>query len=684
MASLKTAGPERARSACPAAPPPGGMPAFLGEYDESRVMRAWEYFLSGTPDPAQTRFPVRSVIQDSWGRCASIGVDCRQSEAPMDNDRATVKRLHELNDELLLAARHSFLTIGHLLEDAGAMMVLADSDGVLLDVIGDQRTIHDGMDIHLGIGGRWTEDVAGTNGIGTALWSNRPVFVHAAEHFCAGIKSWTCAAAPVHDPFDGKIVGVIDLSGHPDIFRPHNIALVASAAEEVTRRIAEHQNMERIRLLEAFIGSAPSYRHRDGVMIIDRHGRPVYMNNVTPELLGAALPLDGGPAPGTRMRRRPDIDLLADIEANLSPNVAKCDLNPLRLDGNLQGVALIFPTSRTALPVSAPRRRKPGGGSDATEIIGQSHAIREAIDLAQLAAESPNVSSLLIEGETGTGKELVVRLIHEHGKTSAESPFVALNCGAITRELFGSELFGHVGGAFTGATREGKAGVLERAHGGLLSLDEIGEMPLDIQPFLLRALEERSIRRIGDSRERSVNVRVVASTNRDLRREASEGRFRWDLYYRISSILIRIPPLRDRGEDVLLLADFFSHRIAKQIGAAPLHFADGAQQALLAYPWPGNVRELRNLIERLHLVCRDRMVTAQDLPADMLPSQDALLSALAPEAHRAETPERQALHAALEAAGGNLSQAAHILGISRPTLYRRLDQFGIHRSFVQR
>lgn len=645
-------------------------------------MRAWECFLSGAPDPGQACFPVRRDIQDSWGRCASIGVDCRQCEAPLDNDKATLAWLHERNDELLLAARPSFLTVGHLLHDAGAMLVLADSDGVLLDVIGDQRTVHDGMDIHLGIGGRWTEDVAGTNGIGTALWSGRPVFVHAAEHFCAGIKSWTCAAAPVHDPFDGTTVGVIDLSGHPDIFRPHNIALVASIAEEVTRRIAEHQNAERIRLLEAFIDSAPRYRQQDGVMIIDRQGRPLYMNNVSADLLGAILPRDGGAAPPTRLRRRPEIDLLADITTSLSPHLAKCDLSPLRLDGDVQGVALIFPASRSALSASVGTRRAvPGDG--APEIIGQGRALREAVELAQLAAESPNVSSLLIEGETGTGKELIVRLIHEHGKTSPEAPFVALNCGAITRELFGSELFGHVGGAFTGATREGKPGVLERAHGGLLSLDEIGEMPLDIQPFLLRALEERSIRRIGDSRERSVNVRVVASTNRDLRREASEGRFRWDLYYRISAVLIRIPPLRDREDDALLLADYFSHRIARQTGAEPLRFDATVRQAMLAYAWPGNVRELRNLIERLHLVCRDGIVTERDLPPDMRSAAAHPPAPGLPPPAEAASPERQALCAALDAAGGNLSQAAHILGISRPTLYRRLDQHGIRRSFVQ-
>lgn len=653
-------------------------PTLPASYDEGRVMRAWEHFLAGGGQAPSPRSPVRSVIQDSWGRCASIGVDCRQCEAPMDNDKATLARLHELNDELLLAAQTSFHSIGPLLDDAGAMLVLADARGVLLDVIGDKRTIHDGMDIHLGIGGRWGEDVAGTNGIGTALWSDRPVVVHAAEHFCAGIKSWTCAAAPVHDPFDGKVVGVVDLSGHPDIFCPHNIALVASAAQEVTRRIAEQQNLERIRLLEAFIGSAPGYHPRDGVMIIDRHGRPVYRNNVPAECLGSLLPRAGGAAAATRMHRRPEVDLLADIEANLRQ--ANCDLNPLRLDGMLQGVALIFPAPRASHALPPPAKRSAGAAAE-PDIVGDSTALREAIDLARLAASSPNVTSLLIEGETGTGKELFVRLIHELGRPSAEAPFVALNCGAITRELFGSELFGHVGGAFTGATREGRAGVLERAHGGLLSLDEIGEMPLDIQPFLLRALEERSIRRIGDSRERPVNLRVVASTNRDLRQEAAEGRFRWDLYYRISAILIRIPPLRERGDDVLSLADFFSRRIAQQTGATPLHFTEEARRTLLAYTWPGNVRELRNLVERLHLTTPDGVVTERKLPPDLRALALAGPVTAAPASQ--ENPDSRALRAALEVTGGNLSQTAHLLGISRPTLYRRLEQHGIRRRFIQ-
>lgn len=249
-------------------------------YDELITMRAWETLLEGRTEPVRSSLPIRSTIHDSWYRCANSGIDAQQNEAPLETDRDAIDALARGSSELLAAAARPFAAIGRLLDGTGAMLVLADSEGVLIDVIGDKRTIYNGMDIHLGIGGKWTEDVVGTNGIGTALWTGEPVFVHAAEHFCAGIKSWTCAGAPIRDPFDGKIIGVVDLSGQPDIFRPHNIALVTAAAREIERALADSQNEERLRLLEAFIASASNYRSSDGVMIIDRHGRAIYSNNV--------------------------------------------------------------------------------------------------------------------------------------------------------------------------------------------------------------------------------------------------------------------------------------------------------------------------------------------------------------------------------------------------------------------
>ncbi len=654
---------------------------FSTPYDEHTTMKAWECLLSGEDGDGQRRFPVRPLIGDSWSRCASCGIDARQREAPLNHG---IDALIEQNRDLLAAARRSFGTIGRLLDGTGAMLVLADRNGVLIDAIGDRRTLHDGMDINLSIGGKWTEDVVGTNGIGTALWAGAPVFVHAAEHFCAGIKSWTCAGAPIREPFDNSIIGVVDLSGHPDIFRPHNIGLVAAAAQEIEKALAEQRNEERARLLEAFISSAPEYRRSDGLLIVDHRGRPIYCHNVAESTLRAFRANPPTPAAERRLVRFLESGNGAELDNDAMLALQNCHFSPLQADNGMRGAALVFPT-REARPSPAARRADADASdSQANCIIGESPALRRAIEIASRVAATPDVTSVLIEGETGVGKELFTRLIHGGTRHRSDSPFVTLNCGAITRELFGSELFGHVPGAFTGASRDGKPGVFELANGGALCLDEIGEMPPEIQPFLLRVLEERVVRRLGDSRARPVDVRLIASTNRDLRQEVEQGRFRRDLFYRISAVTIHVPPLRERGDDVLLLIEHFNSRFAARLGTAPLTFAAEALDILRAYRWPGNVRELRNLVEKLHILWRGTRVGPEDLPAEFhaRPEEPALLPATAPRPHSIEEAECQAIRDVLLAEKGNLSRAAQKLGISRPTLYRKLDQFGIRRGFV--
>ncbi|MFT3973385.1 MAG: sigma-54-dependent Fis family transcriptional regulator [Amaricoccus sp.] len=648
------------------------MSATQPDYDERVTMGAWEQLLAGSTDCTPT-CQVRSLIGDSWQRCAHGGIDAIQGEAPMTGDRDHRDAVRQSSADLLAAAQRSFASLGSLLEGTGAMLVLADDEGVLVDAIGDKRTINDGRDIHLAIGGKWTEDVVGTNGIGTALFTGEPVFVHAAEHFCAGIKGWTCAGAPIRDPLDGRIVGVIDLSGRPGIFRPHNTALVAAAAREIEKALAEQQAEERARLLEAFIASAPHYRRSDGLMILDRRSRPVYCTNIPCEVAGrfplrtcaAHVP---SPADST--------GFLDDVTRALPPDMSGCHLTPLKLDGSLRGAALVLPASRT---------RPRSGRADpvleaAALIVGESPAVREAIEIATRVARSPDVPSLLVEGETGVGKELFARLA---GSARPSDRYVAINCGGITRELIGSELFGHVAGAFTGASREGKPGVFELASGGVLALDEIGELPLDIQPFLLRVLEDRAVQRIGEARSRPVDVRLVASTNRDLRAEVEAGRFRRDLYYRVGAVALRVPPLRERADDALLLLEHFNASTAERTGRDRLEFAPEVLDALRAYDWPGNVRELKNLVERLH-VLSGGVVRLTDLPADILQPEAAPTAvplAAATAGARLEDAELAALKGALEAEHGNLTRVALRLGISRPTLYRKLDHYGIRRTF---
>ena len=282
---------------------------------------------------------------------------------------------------------------------------------------------------------------------------------------------------------------------------------------------------------------------------------------------------------------------------------------------------------------------------------------------------------VLIEGETGVGKELFARAIH--GEEGGGGAFVAYNCGAASKELIGSELFGHVRGAFTGATAEGRPGRFELAHGGTLCLDEIGEMPLELQPVLLRALEEGVIYRLGDTQPRRVDVRLLAMTNRNLREEVESGRFRGDLYYRISVTRIRIPPLRERDIDIDLLVENFNRRLAQRHGVAQRRLSPQIMAVFRAYSWPGNVREMRNVIENLLLTSSEEVVSLDELPAELL-AETATAGIAVPMLQQSaslEETERLAIARAVHDAHGNLAQAARSLGVSRSTLYRKLELY---------
>jgi DNA-binding NtrC family response regulator len=290
----------------------------------------------------------------------------------------------------------------------------------------------------------------------------------------------------------------------------------------------------------------------------------------------------------------------------------------------------------------------------------------------QIARAADSTATVLIAGESGTGKELVARAIHTHGDRAAR-PFVAINCGAISETLLESELFGHARGAFTGATADRK-GVFEQAHGGTVFLDEIGDTPPAMQVKLLRVLQDGDVRPVGASRAIHVDARVVAATNADIEHAVATQRFREDLYYRLSVIVIRLPALRDRREDIPLLIDQFVGNAAARAGRS-VTMSPEAIAALTAYRWPGNVRELENTIERLVVFSRGR-IDLQDLPPAIVaapPLQEQLFLDLP----ALEEVERRYLIHVLDAVGGNRSRAAEVLGIDRRTLYRMAERFGI-------
>lgn len=307
-------------------------------------------------------------------------------------------------------------------------------------------------------------------------------------------------------------------------------------------------------------------------------------------------------------------------------------------------------------------------------LLGDSPVMEKLFSQLHRIAESE--ASLLITGESGSGKELVAKAIHNASNRSGK-PLITINCAAMPGQLLESELFGHKKGAFTDA-RNDNAGLFLEADGGTLFLDEVGEIPLDLQPKLLRALEERCVRPIGGTTERTFDVRIIAATNRDLESAVEDGLFREDLYYRLNVIHLEIPPLRSRGTDILILAGKFIEQFSKRQSKAVTGLSDAAADKLLSYTWPGNVRELRNAMERAVALTHFDTIVPEDLPEKirLYRNDQFLLSSSDPaELISLEEMERRYIMHVLQATGGNRTLAARIMGVDRKTLYRKLQRY---------
>ncbi len=325
-------------------------------------------------------------------------------------------------------------------------------------------------------------------------------------------------------------------------------------------------------------------------------------------------------------------------------------------------------------------RRELTGQYGPDTIVGKSLAMQHIFRLISKVAD--NDCTVLIQGESGTGKELIAHALY-HQSYRNRGPFVVLNCGAIPRDLLESELFGHVKGAFTGASRD-KKGLFEEAHYGVIFLDEIGELPLDMQVKLLRAIQEREIRRLGDNRSMKIDVRIITATHKDLLEETRKKRFREDLYYRINVVTINIPPLRERVEDIPPLINFFLNKC--NAGSENISLSREAMKILLGHSYPGNVRELENIIERACILCEDHIIRLTDLPPEViapLPRQPKITSLIEAAGLRqtvcrtSETAEREMIARALQQAGDNKALAAKYLKIGRTSLYRKLKKLGL-------
>jgi len=315
--------------------------------------------------------------------------------------------------------------------------------------------------------------------------------------------------------------------------------------------------------------------------------------------------------------------------------------------------------------------------SASVRIIGSSQKFMRVVEQAELIARV--AAPVLLQGETGVGKDVFARFIHE-ASPQRNGPFIALNCGGLARELLSSELFGYAEGAFTGARRSGMIGKIEAANGGTLFLDEISEMPIDLQPYLLRVLENFEVCPLGSLQPRKVNFRLIAACNRDLHNEVGFGRFRTDLYYRVSVTSLVIPPLRERQADIPALIDHFTRDVIDRHGLPEQTYAPEVISALSAYGWPGNLRELRNLLEALILYSNGSRIELGMLPSERQREfrPPANIRDTGGRQLDVEPLETEAIRKAISLARGNLTVAARTLGIARSTLYLKVKKYGLH------
>jgi transcriptional regulator of acetoin/glycerol metabolism len=599
---------------------------------------------------------VPDMILDSWRRCALLGLsaELRPRVEPM-----TARELTELGDRYEVLRRVCRPELESLYADAhgtGSIVTLASPEGLVLDALGSADFLDKASRVALRPGVAWGESSTGTNAIGTAIVERRAVEVRGGEHYFAPHRILSCSAAPIIDPF-GRLAGVLDLSGESSVHHMHALGMVRFAVDHIEHRLfaaSAHQYPTLLRLHSdpALLGTA-----REGLLAFKDH-RLVAANRYAMELFGLSWDELG--------RRRYD-----ELLASALPRPGETAILRDRVGSTLH--ARVDHPSEPRRATSAPALRGRPTTSPATAITLRS--LQPAFDAHTrtqleratrlLDAEVP----VLLHGETGAGKEVFARELHRRS-ARAGGQFVAVNCAAIPEGLIEAELFGYVGGAFTGARKEGAAGVLREAHGGVLFLDEIGDMPLALQSRLLRVLQEHEVAPLGGGRAVSVDFAVVCATHCELERAVGEKRFRADLYYRIAQHTVHLPALRDIADRSGLIRNFWG-QLGGGAGGPVLSAA--VVECLAASAWPGNFRQLMGVLRSLQvLAVPGAMVGLDDLPDELRRPAPAPLA----DGAALSEIERGAMEQALEACEGNMSAAARRLGISRSTLYRRLRPDG--------
>ena len=621
-------------------------------------------------------------ILDSWVRCMQAGLDSAAPTLIPVVEAADLAQRRQRAEVVRRLARAELETLAQQIAGSNFLLAFADQDGVVLDLYADNRFALSAANAGILPGSFWRESLCGTTGLSTALAAGRPVAVTGLEHYALQLGAISCTAAPVRDAA-GNVVGVLDASSFFESRQRHTQALVQMAATHIENGLLTHQMGAHIVLAvhprPEFLGTLSA-----GLLAFSESGQLLALNARGRQLLpgqdaapGAAFEtLFGEPFEHllARLHRGDEMRLRDVLGSTLVAGCVNHWAGRRRAPPAPPVPRSVTGALSPALGAPTPVRRRrsetspAATGGPAPHEVADDPAVADAYRLVAAAVRLQ--APILILGETGSGKELLAR--HAHRASGRSGAFVAVNCGALPAELFEAELFGHVGGAFTGARREGSIGLIASADGGTLLLDEVRELPLALQAGLLRFLDDQRVRPVGGTTARRVDVQLLAATHAALDDEVAARRVRADLLYRLNTVCVVLPPLRQRRDFAAAALSV----LATLDASATL--TDEAMQRLARHAWPGNFRELRSVLTRALLGRPDGRLDGPDIhqllpaaPAGVIGTIGTIGAIGALSVLRQDATDR--VRREVARCGGSVSQASRNLGISRTTVYRHLQ-----------
>lgn len=666
---------------------------FVVEMDTTRwqaVEACKERFLKDGIDPHDSLY-MYPEIADSWIRSKNYGVDPHQRKLGKNLTPRELKALYRDKQELINAV-YEFMNMNlDLLTASNYTMSLTDENGILILSAGEKRKIETLEAINAVPGAIWTEEEIGTNCHSLCINLKKPVQLIGPYYYCDAVVDNIGSGTPIMDE-DGNILGVLLVvsvaTPEKQVLQTNLLSWVISAGLAIENKLRLRKQSYLLSLANKTLKSTMEVIG-EGCIILDKEMNVAYINRVAADIFKVKeKDAFGKPFRKLSTKNLPIKDVLSngksinkyEITLNTTLNY-EVDIEPLFNENNERPNGVYLRIRKNCYDKKSAEEKSLSKKDPFASILGKSSSIQMAIQKTRNVARHDG--SILLIGESGTGKELFARAIHEESRP--DGPFIAINCASIPRNLIESELFGYEGGLFTGAERRGKVGKIELAHGGTLFLDEIGEMPLELQPILLRVLEDKQIMRVGGSKYVPVDFRIVAATNKNLWNMVLNKEFREDLYFRLAVFKMSIPPLRERGEDVIRLAETFIKQKCDEAGIKKYPIlSPEVCDLFLKYDWIGNVRQLKNVITYALAMVTGNTIRLNHLPEEMLDASRLRKSVgeeegVKPldELSNLEKIEVQAIKDAMRQAGNNVKVAAEILGLGRSTVYRKLKQYNI-------